>query len=64
MGDETAIEEVTDLLEELNREMQKEAFIKERTEEMGKHGNKEQQSVKAAFHKFDSDNSGTKQCIQ
>jgi len=58
IDDQASIQDVTDLLEELELELDKANFIKSRTDAMSKHGNKEQQSVKAAFHKFDADNSG------
>jgi hypothetical protein len=58
ISDDASIEEVTDLLEELDREMAKAAFIRARIAHMSAHEDKEQTSVKAAFHKFDADNSG------
>jgi Ca2+-binding EF-hand superfamily protein len=54
--DESSIEEVTDLLEELQLEIDKATFMKARMNRL--YGNKEYQSVKAAFHKFDADSSG------
>jgi Ca2+-binding EF-hand superfamily protein len=58
ISDDASVEEVTDLLEELDRAMAKAAFIRARIAHMSAHEDKEQTSVKAAFHKFDADNSG------